>query len=493
MTGAGPPLSTSSSSSSSTVDINSNHSDIWESSTKPQLTSKLIELTKKVDQNNKTERYATIRKILYDECTNVTKKQLSITQILSLFANDSIKIMELNNILADIFWCIGIEMETSTMYDKPVLIQLINECVKKSIVEAKLLKERLEPEMLEECGIINQADKFVKKTIRINTINTYTQVKYNLFKEETEGFSKIISELNKGDRLNEMTLDSTIDNIKSLIGYFNLDPNRVLDIVLDAYELNIQNSTCFNSIIKLFKPSAIPQLLGFKYQYFQNQQDTPSSLYDLTAILLKSKIITLEQIYPHLGPNDEDLKLQYQSKKEETIANAKKIGMISLVDKDIEKEKEGEKKETIKDGDKKELKDQSQQQSPATTTIAQPSLDHNNQKFGVLISLLNIDEHEYSNQLLYHLSNVDPASNSIVCKALCKRLTKIINPIYQKISFSILKKSLIPGTIDIEEFIKQSDLIYNLLYYLNVYLSTDTILLNKIVRILKDLIQSVKI
>lgn len=31
------------------------------------------------------------------------------------------------------------------------------------------------------------------------------------------------------------------DNVMALIGYFNLDPNRVLDIILDSFENNIWN------------------------------------------------------------------------------------------------------------------------------------------------------------------------------------------------------------------------------------------------------------
>lgn len=58
-----------------------------------------------------------------------------------------------------------------------------------------------------------------------------TQQKYNLLREESEGFSKIINELNKGG-LNPTTVDSVVANVRSLIGYFDLDPNRVFDIVL---------------------------------------------------------------------------------------------------------------------------------------------------------------------------------------------------------------------------------------------------------------------
>lgn len=36
------------------------------------------------------------------------------------------------------------------------------------------------------------------------------------------------------------------DNIQQLIGYFNLDPNRVLDLILEAFESNIANAMITN-------------------------------------------------------------------------------------------------------------------------------------------------------------------------------------------------------------------------------------------------------
>lgn len=36
------------------------------------------------------------------------------------------------------------------------------------------------------------------------------------------------------------------DNIQQLIGYFNLDPNRVLDLILEAFESNIASAMITN-------------------------------------------------------------------------------------------------------------------------------------------------------------------------------------------------------------------------------------------------------
>ena len=79
---------------------------------------------------------------------------------------------------------------------------------------------------------------------------SYKQQKFNLFREENEGYAKLVTELNQaGPRtllrpfcyfflqdLSMVTPSYIIEVIKSLIGYFNLDPNRVLDIILESFE-----------------------------------------------------------------------------------------------------------------------------------------------------------------------------------------------------------------------------------------------------------------
>ena len=89
--------------------------------------------------------------------------------------------------------------------------------------------------VLEACGLVKCAATFKKSIVRINTRNKFLQHKYNLLKEETEGYAKLVTELCR-----PLTPDSvavTIRNMRTLIGYFRLDPNRVLDLVLEAFEL----------------------------------------------------------------------------------------------------------------------------------------------------------------------------------------------------------------------------------------------------------------
>jgi THO complex subunit 2 len=55
--------------------------------------------------------------------------------------------------------------------------------------------------------------------------------------QESEGYAKLVTALNRFDKdsITEESVPSEITAIQSLIGYFDLDPNRVLDLLLDWY------------------------------------------------------------------------------------------------------------------------------------------------------------------------------------------------------------------------------------------------------------------
>ena len=100
----------------------------------------------------------------------------------------------------------------------------------------ELLLSRLENDVLQDVGLIKDAVSFHKQQVKVNTRQLYTQQKYNLFREETEGYSKLIAELSELPAATDYTSTrgcksaaEVIQNLQSLIGYFDLDPNRVLD------------------------------------------------------------------------------------------------------------------------------------------------------------------------------------------------------------------------------------------------------------------------
>lgn len=130
---------------------------------------------------------------------------------------------------------------------------------------------------------------------------SYKQRRFNLFREESEGYAKLITELNQ-DMNDAITVDSILELVKSLIGCFNLDPNRVLDIILESFETRPEHSDIFIPLLKTYMSDSciICEVLGYKYRYFADYT-TPYSLYEVTALILKNKVISLDDIYKWVG------------------------------------------------------------------------------------------------------------------------------------------------------------------------------------------------
>ena len=102
-------------------------------------------------------------------------------------------------------------------------------------------------------------------------IFSYKQQKFNLFREECEGYAKLITELNQD--LTTTTPADMLKLIKSVIGYFNLDPNRVLDIILESFECQLDQHEFFVELLNLFMPDkqTMNELLGFKYKFYMTE------------------------------------------------------------------------------------------------------------------------------------------------------------------------------------------------------------------------------
>ena len=108
----------------------------------------------------------------------------------------------------------------------------------------------------------------ITNVLLLLNISSYKQQKFNLFREECEGYSKLIAELNKD--FTETTPAETLEVIKSIIGYFNLDPNRVLDIILESFECQLGQHAFFIELLRLFTPDSqtMNELLGFKFKFY---------------------------------------------------------------------------------------------------------------------------------------------------------------------------------------------------------------------------------
>ncbi|KAL8826542.1 MAG: hypothetical protein Q9170_007360, partial [Blastenia crenularia] len=94
----------------------------------------------------------------------------------------------------------------------------------------------LDSSLLESLGLIRST--FVRVGIRQQTNLLYRQSNYNLLREETEGYSKLVTELfttSSGESLSSEVVEETFERVKGMIGAFDLDVGRVLDVTLDVF------------------------------------------------------------------------------------------------------------------------------------------------------------------------------------------------------------------------------------------------------------------
>jgi len=228
------------------------------------------------------------------------------------------------------------------------------------------MKERFEVEMLEAVGLINSSKLFTKKSARINTSLLYKQTKFNLLREESEGYAKLITEIStnmytfhpfglskeeieKNEAILNERVHLVLTNIKSLIGYFALDPNRVLDIIFDIFIANVvqyykffinllkaspwRSIDCSNEINNKDKMdiddednnqsvkledlrgrSSNGQILGYKFAVYQDPESPDNAsvtLYIVAALLIKNNLVNLNDLYPHLTPENDSMDEEY--------------------------------------------------------------------------------------------------------------------------------------------------------------------------------------
>lgn len=112
----------------------------------------------------------------------------------------------------------------------------------------------LEPSTLMAIGLVSQT--FVKRTAKVTTNMVYRQRKHNLLREETEGFSKLITEFFTASYSSSPleVVGRTGERVKGLVGAFELDPGRVLDVLLDTAACTVVSNARF--FVKLLRGSA---------------------------------------------------------------------------------------------------------------------------------------------------------------------------------------------------------------------------------------------
>uniref|UniRef100_A0A6B2KWN0 THO complex subunit 2 n=1 Tax=Arcella intermedia TaxID=1963864 RepID=A0A6B2KWN0_9EUKA len=378
---------------------------------------------------------------------------------------DDDKLKEMISVLVDMIWVFNVQFQDVTVKLANLLIKLQDS----GMVTRKLLVERLPRELLtvDSAKIIRCSDKeLLNRTIQINTNHFMKQQKFNLLREESEGYSKLIAELNCG--VNEASLTHLLEVVHSLIGYFELDPNRVFDIILDAFEYNLEEKA-FLKLIEPFQKSYLPHILGLKFQNHYSSGSTPSSLYKLTAILIKNNFLDVNLILPHLRPTDEESEKEYK----EDLNKLPTGKMTSLLT-----------------SDKKEKKDVLKARRAQEVHTAQ-----GNQKICLVEALL--DAGDWNNAQICLKSVYWPICPGVyppLANALCKRINYLITPLYTPIAPLALSPITVPNTEctvsytdpPISSYSEIISVIFPICYHVGPYLHRDTLLFCKLTRLLAE-------
>ncbi|KIW89683.1 uncharacterized protein Z519_09839 [Cladophialophora bantiana CBS 173.52] len=103
-------------------------------------------------------------------------------------------------------------------------------------ISHELLRHELDAPLLEKLDLIRNT--FNRMGIRKQTNLLYRQANFNLMREESEGFAKLMTELfttSSSEPPTAEIVEDTVEKVKAMIGAFDLDVGRSLDVVLDVF------------------------------------------------------------------------------------------------------------------------------------------------------------------------------------------------------------------------------------------------------------------
>ena len=184
------------------------------------------------------------KRYLYELISITISKEISCEKCIDIL-NKIISIQNQSNFIKkyiiEILWLTGFDLdnEKNKSKDSKVFTQILNYFLSKNLCDKNQILESFEENTLTQSEIIPDQAIFKNRITKINTKMNYEQQKYNLLREESEGFSKLINlvfELGSIKNLNENSIQNIIDRIICLMGFFDLEPTRVLDITIEAFK-----------------------------------------------------------------------------------------------------------------------------------------------------------------------------------------------------------------------------------------------------------------
>jgi THO complex subunit 2 len=200
-------------------------------------------------------------------------------------------------------------------------------------------QKNLDPSLLDASGLASETE-LLKKLRMHNTQLHYKQQKYNLLQEESEGYSKVLQFLTTGSGTDAVERRA---RLRQLIGTFELDPNRVLDLLVDILDLKLfplgdeLSSTkpeadahvlWLLDMMKDFALDKLPALLTFK---LAGDEKGVLRLLRTIAFLASENLLDLEtMVTKYFPPIEDDVEKAHTKLRTKEKRRIQALGRVSL-------------------------------------------------------------------------------------------------------------------------------------------------------------------
>lgn len=386
--------------------------------------------------------------------------------------------------IADILVLIDLETSQTCKEHRETFLNTVKALIKENVLPTSIALERFETDTNAAVGIISDKRQFMVSYNRLRTKLYFKQKKFNLLREENEGFARVITELSL---LSPTNVEEALTSVTEIIGKYRVDPNRVLDLFLEVFEHSSATDHDFYiRFLKLFynNQQKILQLIMLKLSFYSGNKNeeipmatiVPQSFNRLIAILINKDVIDLEEIYPYLTPPDGEILQHHKRLVEEAKLFARKYAMIIV----------GEEKPAIKPVAPESL----QEEDPIVQETG-------NQKINICAHLFDIGAWEQALYLARKLPEFYCLSHRRVSSSVCDLINYLIDPLYREIA---LPKSLnarvkpVPfrswAPPQLTSMTDAPSILFPILTALGPFLSSDTLVLTKVIRLLKSILNN---
>ena len=295
------------------------------------------------DLTKNAENFSFIQEVWLDVIRSVLAGHISSTHAISLIkiGNEGSNSEQTTCCVSDVLWLLGTQL-SSDAKAWASLCALTKDIALSGIVDLNILKTSLDIDLLIGAEITKETETQVRsRLVKINTQLLYRQQKYNLLNEENEGYSKLIVTMSTLPPYPQDISEHT-GNVLSLVGTFDLDPNRVLDVVLTVFESQTWNINFF-SLLKQFRRGNVAHVLGYKFSTYQKSSSppddgtskqvikaAPKSLYVLSALLIASGFVSIADLLAYLEPTVEEITKSVGPLDKEQKSQIRNYGNVSL-------------------------------------------------------------------------------------------------------------------------------------------------------------------